>query len=258
MTVTEKQINSIKKVLALDKTNVNVHKVFINKLNKFHKHNIVDIIQVYAADYQGRKNISFANLKIVHFDETQIKFTYIRGIKEEVEIVIDTPYDFLTAESADSIFALKDYFEELSLSSAAKMERSSKKVDSITYPTKSVADFFLFLLIQLPLIGSILFKASSSTGDKIAYWSNTKKVTIERSLNILAVLTILIHIVEIVVLKIFKLWDYHRVPMDLKIEHFIFSMLEGFPHHKRFNRIIEKVTSSGFYELDIDEVDNIM
>ncbi|OBA27571.1 hypothetical protein HANVADRAFT_1777, partial [Hanseniaspora valbyensis NRRL Y-1626] len=46
------------------------------------------------------------------------------------------------------------------------------------------------------------------------------------------------------------------VPTDLKIEHFIFAMLEGFPHHLRFDSCVKKVQDSGFYDLDIDEINN--
>ncbi|KAL6925802.1 hypothetical protein ACO0SA_000403 [Hanseniaspora valbyensis] len=258
MTVTEKQIQSVKQIVKNGYVNTNDYKVFINKLNKFHKHNILDIIQVYADDYKNKGSLDLANLKIILFDEYDMKFNYIRGVKDDVDIVIRTPYDFITSENIDKIKNVQDYFEQLSISSAIKMNRSHKQVKTIIYPTINLQSIILFTLIQLPIIVLALLTASSTLSNKLASLLHIKVQYIFIGLYALIGLTLIIHIIEIISLKIFAKWSHHRVPTDLKIEHFIFAMLEGFPHHQRFDSSVKKVQDSGFYDLDIDEVDNII
>lgn len=258
MIATEKQEQLVKQILKSHNANTNAHKLFINKLNKFHKHNLLDIIQVYADDYKNKGNLDLPNLNVIFFDETLIKFNYLRGVKDDVEIVIETPYDFVSSDNVTKIKTIQDYFEELSVSSASKMKRSHKQVKNITYPTSNLPSILLFLLIQLPMILVLALKSSGSARTQISSLFNAKIENVFIALYVLIALTFLIHVIEIVALNVFGLWSFHRVPMDIRIEHFIFALLEGFPHHERFNKLVKKVKESGFYDLDFEEADNII
>lgn len=258
MIASEKQQELVMQVLKSDNANTNAHKLFINKLNKFHKHNLLDIIQVYANDYKNKRSLELANLNVILFDESHIKFNYLRGVKDDVDVVIETPYDFVTSDNVTKIKTIQDYFEELSVSSASKMKRSHKQVKNITYPTSNLPSILLFLLIQLPIILMLALKSSVAARTQISSLFNAKIENVFITLYALIGLTFLIHVVEILALNIFGLWSFHRVPMDIRIEHFVFAMLEGFPHHKRFNKLVKKVKESGFYDLDVEEADNII
>ena len=255
-------INYLKKVENIIKKSnkdSNEHRIIINKLNTFHKHNLVDIVSVYSKEYSDELAQSLSCLNISHFDELKVVFTYARGVKDEAEIAIDTPYDFITEDISKKITSFPDYFEQLSIHASEKVGRYHKQVNAITYPTQSIPGFLLFLLIQMPLIITCIMSVTDLFNPvfrKMFFGAEIE--TVWKTSYILAILTFIVHIIEFIALKIHKKWDYYRLPMDLKIEHFIFCMLEGFPHHGRFNSLIDNVKKNGFYSLDIETADNLM
>ena len=154
---------------------------------------------------------------------------------------------------------IRTYFEQLNKHESKKVGRFYKQDSTIKYPKHRVSGCLLFLLIQMPLISTTVMCLTDYFNPifrKIYLGASVENVW--KVSYILAILTVIIHIIEFIALKIPKKWDYYRVPTDLKIEHFIFCMLEGFPHHMRFNSLIENVKETGFYGLDVEVSDNVM
>ena len=252
-------IKKVERIVKQSNEDSNAHRIIINKFNTFHKHNLVDIVSVYSKDYSDAHAQNLSCLNISHFDEISAVFTYARGVKDEAEIVINTPYDFVTEDISKKITSFADYFELLSKHASKKVGRFYKQVSTIKYPTHSISGFLLFLLIQMPLIITTVMCLTDYFNPifrKIYLGASVENVW--KVSYILEILTVIIHIIEFIALKIPKKWDYYRVPTDLKIEHFIFCMLEGFPHHMRFNSLIENVKETGFYGLDVEVSDNVM
>ncbi|SGZ39501.1 uncharacterized protein HGUI_01701 [Hanseniaspora guilliermondii] len=252
-------VNKVKQIIKHSNENPNEHRIIINKLNTFHKHNIMDIISVYSKEYTDEHALSLSCLNISHFDESTITFTYARGVKDEAEIVIDTPYDFVNEDVSKKITNFADYFEQLSKHVSKIVGRYYKQVNSIRYPTHTISGLLLFLTIQIPLIITIVMMCTDIFDPIFQYmFFGASAKTVFMISSVVAVITLLIHVVEFIALKIPQKWNYYRLTTDMKIEHFIFCMLEGYPHHDRFNELIKNVKDSGFYTFDVETVDNIM
>ncbi|KAL6938469.1 hypothetical protein ACO0OL_001009 [Hanseniaspora opuntiae] len=251
--------NKVKQIIKSSNENPSEHRIIINKLNTFHKHNIMDIISVYSKEYSDEQALNLSCLNISHFDEGTITFTYSRGVKDEAEVVIDTPYDFVSEDVSKKITNFADYFEQLSKHASKIVGRYYKQVNSIRYPTHTFTGFLLFLAIQLPLIVTFVMMCTDIFDPILQYLffgASTENVFMISS--VVAVLTLIIHVIEFVALKIPQKWNYYRLTTDMKIEHFLFCMLEGYPHHDRFNQLIKNVKESGFYTFDVEAADNLM
>lgn len=251
--------HKVKQIIKNSNENSNEHRIIINKLNTFHKHNIMDIISVYSKEYSDEQALKLSCVNISHFDESTVTFTYARGVKDEAEIVISTPYDFVTEDVSQRITNFADYFEQLSKHASKIVGRYYKQVNSIRYPTHTFLGLLLFLAIQLPLIVTFVMMCTDVFDSIFQFlFFGASIETVFMISSVLAVITLIIHVIEFVALKIPQKWNYYRLPTDMKIEHFLFCMLEGYPHHNRFNQLIKSVKDSGFYTFDVEAADNLM
>ncbi|ODV86023.1 hypothetical protein CANARDRAFT_212306 [[Candida] arabinofermentans NRRL YB-2248] len=204
----------------------------LSKYNRSYRINLQDILNVYG--YVKIDN-NIANIRLRQVDLTSITIGFNHF---DIEHELFKPIQFDNDLKPIGYSQVDDLIMDMAKTSAKKRGYSYIQVQTISSPS-NIFELLLISFIILMVLGYyypvlIFDKFFINIGIPIYICQLLKD-----KISLIYYTTIIIHLIELIIFMIPKL-IYHRVPIDYFIEWCIYTLIEGFPAIKRFNKIVNK------------------